>query len=338
MGKRKRIAANLPLGHPAGANHAAPLRPMISTQSGSIRLFRLAGVQVFLHWSWFVVALVEMSTRSRAYGSPAWNVAEYLTLFFIVLLHEYGHALATRQTGGQADEIILWPLGGIAFVRAPQRPGAQLWSVAAGPLVNVLLVPVLFGLQWARLNLGWGLDSADLGRFLRAVFWINGSLLVFNLLPVYPLDGGQILRSLLWYPLGRARSLQIASVVGFVGLAALVGLALWQRSIWMGIMVLFLGQQCLSGYKQAQALLALHRLPRHQGFACPDCRQAPPGGPMWRCQNCDNPFDPFSTRAICPHCQAVQPATVCAFCGKAHPIARWSTGRWDNGLPPVIEV
>ena len=311
---------------------------MISTQSGSIRLFRFSGIQVFLHWSWFVVALVEISTRGRAYGSPAWNVAEYLTLFLIVLLHEFGHALAARQTGGEANEIILWPLGGIAFVRAPQRPGAQLWSIAAGPLVNVLLVPILFGLQWARLNLGWGLENADVGRYLRTVVWINTGLLIFNILPVYPLDGGQILRSLLWYPFGRARSLQIATGVGFAGLVALAGFALWQQSIWMGIMVLFLGQQCLAGFRQARALLALTRLPRHQGFACPSCQQAPPGGPLWRCQHCGNPFDPFSTGAMCPHCSAPNSTTVCAFCGAAHPIERWSAGRGGRSAPPVMEI
>ncbi len=311
---------------------------MISTQSGTIRLFRFNGIQVYLHWSWFVVALVELSTRRRAYDSPVWNVAEYLTLFLIVLLHEFGHSFAARQTGGQADEIILWPLGGIAFVRAPLRAGAQLWSVAAGPLVNVILVPVLFGLQWARVNWGWGLDHIDVGRFLRTVIWINFALLIFNLLPVYPLDGGQILRSVLWYPFGRARSLQIASVVGFVGIAGLAFYAFQQRSIWMGIMTLFLVQQCLAGYRQAQALLALSRIPRHSGFACPGCGQPPPGGPLWRCHACGNPFDPFSTRGICPHCQVAQPAAPCAFCGVAHPVERWTTTRWDSGQPPVIDV
>jgi Zn-dependent protease len=58
------------------------------------------------------------------------------------LFHEFGHALACRQVGGQADLIVLWPLGGVAYVSPPPRPGALLWRIAAGPLVNVLLVPV----------------------------------------------------------------------------------------------------------------------------------------------------------------------------------------------------
>ena len=262
-----------------------------------------------------------------------------------MLLHEFGHAFATRQTGGKAEEIILWPLGGVAFVRAPERPGAQLWSIAAGPLVNVVLVPVIYGLMWARINLGWGLEYPDLGRYLFAIFWINLGLLIFNLLPIYPLDGGQIVRSLLWYPFGRARSLQIASIIGFVGVALLGALALWQyfagaerNAIWTGIMALFVGQQCFIGYKHARALLALERMPRHRGFACPSCGQAPPGGPLWPCAHCGNRFDPFSTRGVCPHCATPQAATPCAHCGAAHPVERWSTSRWDDGLPPVIDA
>ena len=129
---------------------------MLPSRSGSFPLFRLLGVRVYLHWWWFIFAAFEIALRSRAYSSHTWNIAEYLALFLIVLLHEYGHALACRQTGGTADEIILWPLGGVAFVRPPPRPGAELWSIAAGPLVNVVLVPVIAGLIWARTGVEIG--------------------------------------------------------------------------------------------------------------------------------------------------------------------------------------
>ena len=71
-----------------------------------------------------------------------WSVLECLALFLIVLIHEFGHQLACRQVGGKTHDIILWPLGGVAYVSPPQRPGAQLWSIAAGPLVNVVLFPM----------------------------------------------------------------------------------------------------------------------------------------------------------------------------------------------------
>ena len=109
------------------------------TGSGSFRLFRIAGIEVFLHWSWFIVAVFDINNRRDSYSSLAWNAAEYVALFVIVLLHEFGHALACRQVGGQANRIILWPLGGVAFVAPPPRPGATLWAIAAGPLVNLVL-------------------------------------------------------------------------------------------------------------------------------------------------------------------------------------------------------
>src|SRR4029077_19800622 len=85
----------------------------------------------------------QLTQRLNNYHSRIFAVYEYLALFGIVLLHEFGHALACRQTGGIANQIVLWPLGGIALVEPPRRPGAVLWSIAAGPLVNVALLPIL---------------------------------------------------------------------------------------------------------------------------------------------------------------------------------------------------
>jgi len=310
---------------------------MLPSRSGSFPLFRFAGVRVYLHWWWFLFAAVDLSVRTRAYTSFAWNVAEYLSLFGIVLLHEFGHALACRQTGGKADEIILWPLGGVAFVRPPPRPGAELWSIAAGPLVNVVLVPVIFGLIRARTGLGWGADSADYRQFLQALFWINSGLLAFNLLPVYPLDGGQILRSLLWFAVGRARSLKIATLLGIAGVVLLAGGLLWlQPHRWLFTLLIagFLASQCLSGLRQARLMLALEKMPRHAGFRCPSCRQAPPGGPLWPCPSCGNASDPFSTGAVCPHCSARRSEIPCPHCGTGSPPAAWGGGQ----TPPIIDV
>src|SRR6266853_2022633 len=116
---------------------------MTSIRPGALRLFRVGGVDLFLHWSWFLVAAFEIQGRTKRYSSLTWNVLEYLALFLIVTLHEFGHALACRQVGGQANQIVLWPLGGVAYVAPPQRAGATLWSIVAGPLVNVVLAPII---------------------------------------------------------------------------------------------------------------------------------------------------------------------------------------------------
>jgi Zn-dependent protease len=295
----------------------------VPTSQGAIRLFRFAGIDVFLHWSWFVVALFEISERTRQYRSPVWNVAEYLALFAIVTLHEFGHALACRQVGGTAERIVLWPLGGVAYVDPPQRPGAMLWSIAAGPLVNVVLFFVL--IPWMSIGSGGGAAPPDAVLWLRALAFINLGLLIFNLLPVYPLDGGQILRSLLWFVLGRAWSLTVASVIGFLGVLALLAVALWFGDMWLGILSAFVALNCWRGFQHARALTRLARLPRRPGFSCPSCRSAPLLGALWACGGCGTPFDTFETSARCPSCGAVFGETRCADCGRASPIGEWLT-------------
>ena len=297
---------------------------MPDTRQGSIRLFRFSGVDVFLHWSWFLVAIFEINGRVGRYSSIVWNILEYLSIFVIVLIHEFGHALACRQVGGTANRIVLWPLGGVAFVNPPPRPGATLWSIAAGPLVNVALLPLLTVVGFLSRSLGLLYTWPDMYALLRAVWFINLGLLLFNILPIYPLDGGQILRSLLWFMLGRARSLKAATVLGFVGVAAFVLLALSVHSLWFGVLAIFMLMNCWGGLKHAQALSRMAKLPRRDGFVCPQCNAAPPIGDNWRCGNCRQSLDIFQTKAICPYCAAQFPLTQCLECGAVHPVEQWA--------------
>jgi Zn-dependent protease len=307
---------------------------MTPTRQGSFRLFRFAGVDVYLHWSWFLVAVYGISIRAGRYSSMVWPVLEYLALFLIVLMHEFGHALACRQVGGQANQIVLWPLGGVAYVAPPQRPGATLWSIAAGPLVNVALAPIL-GLVWLLgRNAGWGEAMPNAYAFIRTVLIMNCVLLCFNLLPVYPLDGGQILQSLLWFLFGRARSLMVTTVIGFVGVAGLIVLAILGRDVWFGILCVFILMNCWRGLLQARVLAKIAKLPRQAGFACPSCRQPPIIGPLWRCDNCQQPFDTFATHAVCPHCSAPSPVTRCPECGTGHPLSEWVSAAAPTAAAP----
>ena len=296
---------------------------MANERTGSIHLGRLAGVDLYLHWSWFVVAAIEISYRRGSYSSVIWNVLEYLALFLIVLTHEFGHALACRQVGGVANRILLWPFGGVAFVDPPQRPGATLWSIAAGPLVNVALIPLLsVAVMLARAH-GWRLEMPDAYKFLISVWWTNLVLLAFNILPVYPLDGGQILRSLLWFVLGRGRSLLVATALGFVGIAGLLAAAIWMQSLWTGLISLYLGVSCWASFKSARAMVLREKMARRPGFACPRCGMAPPMAPVWRCDRCTETFDPFATGSACPNCGVTHENTMCVDCHQMSPLHAW---------------
>jgi Zn-dependent protease len=293
-------------------------------RKGAIHLFRVVGIDVFLHWTWFVVAAIEVGYMRNRYSSLFWSILEYLSLFLIVLLHEFGHALACRQVGGAADLIMLWPLGGVAYVNPPQRPGATLWSIAAGPLVNVLLLaPLIAGLIGARMA-GWAHTLPDAYTWIAAVLFIDVALLAFNLLPVYPLDGGQILRSLLWFFLGRARSLAAATAIGFAGAAVFVMLALWWRSIWLVVIAGYMLMSCWRGMKGAWILLRLEKLPRRDSFTCPACGSKPPVGAHWKCSDCGGIFDTFGTLSVCPHCHVQHFETVCLDCRTQSPMSNWS--------------
>lgn len=244
-------------------------------QQGAFPLFKFKGIQVSVHWSWLLVAVwqIDRGRASSEYPSVIWLVLEYLALFGIVLLHEFGHAFATRQVGGRAENILLWPFGGIAYVNAPPRPGAHLWSIAAGPLVNVALLPVFWGLyHWADGNLaalsqsvtgpGWEAGAqrtVSIYQLFQHIFYVNIVLLVFNILPIYPLDGGQILQALLWFKLGYPKALLWASGIGLAGGVALLGYLLYSslpEIPWMpGLICLFILSNCWQAFQKARLFL-----------------------------------------------------------------------------------
>ena len=312
---------------------------MASVNQGSIRLFRIAGVDVFLHWWWFLVAFYEIGSANGRYSSVSWRIAEYLALFLIVLTHEFGHAMACRSVGGTANRILLWPLGGVAYVDPPQRPGAMLWSIAAGPLVNVALIPVLFGLLlWAR-TLGWRDSMPDAYMLIKSILTIDLGLLIFNMLPIYPLDGGKILWSLLWFPLGRAKSLMVSVVVGMIGIVGVFVFSAFALSLWGVLVGVYMLMSCWGAMQQAKVFLRREKMPRRAGFACPSCKVAPPLGPLWTCGKCQQAFDTFATRATCPNCATQYPTTMCGECKRQYPIDEWSVpsspsyGVINGGVP-----
>lgn len=231
---------------------------------GAFPLFRVRGIQVYLHFTWLIVAWFQISWGRFRYAEPHWAAVEYVGLFALVLLHEFGHAFACRSTGGRADHIVLWPLGGLAFVDPPPRPGAVLWSIVAGPLVNVAFFPIFQVALFAVGQHGWIDVSQDVYRLLRYLSFANLALLIFNLLPIFPLDGGQIVRALLWFKIGPIRSLMVAGVIGVIGAACVGVLAYYRQSIWLGLIAFFLFTQASSGIERAKAMRSAAQIPAPQ--------------------------------------------------------------------------
>lgn len=241
---------------------------MLSPQ-GSYRLFGFRGIDVFVHWSWFVAAFLLFNWTGGQ--DLVGFLAIYGSLFGIVVLHEFGHALACRSVGGEAKHIVLWPLGGVAFVAPPARPGAVLWSIAAGPLVNVALIPVFFGLY--AVSAGF---PAWVQNYLLIMGSINTALLIFNMMPIYPLDGGQIVQAILWFFMGRAKSLRITAGIGlaiggFAFLAALLGVSNsvpilnYVSPFMLLLLSAFVAWQAWNGFRVAR-LMALQEAHEKEGL------------------------------------------------------------------------
>lgn len=289
---------------------------------GSFKLFRLAGTDVYVHWSWFLVAVFMIQDRYVLYSSMIWDAIQYVLGFAIVLFHEFGHVLACKRGGGTARSIFIWPLGGLAFVVPKPRPGPYLWTSAAGPLVNVLLAPLLIGAAYLLRPPEWE-PNTDIFLLARSMAVFNAVVLAFNLLPVYPLDGGRILHAVLWWALGPGRGLAIAAGIGLLASAALGTYALYLRDWWFVAMAAFMGLGAIGGIRHAQKLLPLDRAPRRKGYACPSCGCQPRLGEFWMCPACQIRIDLFESRLACPKCSQSFQATPCIDCGALTASADW---------------
>ena len=194
----------------------------------SWKIARVAGIDVNIHTTFLLlVAFVAISYGING-GSPtviAEGVLFLLALFACVLLHEFGHALAARKFGIQTRDITLLPIGGVARLeRMPEKPRQELWVALAGPAVNVVIAALLFiGLLVSQAFEPLNQLSVTGGNFFERLLVINVWLVVFNLIPAFPMDGGRVVRALLATRLEYTRATQIAASLG-QGLAFLMGL------------------------------------------------------------------------------------------------------------------
>ncbi len=201
------------------------------------------GVQVRI--SWFFPILIAYFLIKPGF-SLEMGVAVSCVLVVSVLLHEFGHIAGARLTGGSGNEILLWPLGGLAFVRPANTMKSQLLTTGGGPLVNVALCALTFYTAFQNdflkdsLN-PFVLPTLHFGNHLIRdlvvlTFCLNWVLLLVNLVPVMPLDGGHMLRSIATMRMGPRRAIELSVVVGFiVGVIAMV-IGVFVEWAWLVLM------------------------------------------------------------------------------------------------------
>lgn len=192
---------------------------------GVLKLGSVSGIKIEVHWT-FTLLLIWVAFLEIQQGGNLdrilLNEALILVLFLCVVLHELGHALTAKRFHIKTQKITLLPIGGIASLeKMPEKPGQELLVALAGPAVNVvialllaLVVPVRSYFNFDAIVTEEMLYEPSLQNFLFYLFIANVMLVVFNLVPAFPMDGGRVLRAVLSFKLGRVRATAIAASLG----------------------------------------------------------------------------------------------------------------------------
>ncbi|MFZ4663764.1 MAG: site-2 protease family protein [Caldilineaceae bacterium] len=247
--------------------------------SWSFRIAEISGIPIKLHVTFFIIILLgawQWAGRSEdAIAGALFGAALMLALFLCVTLHELGHSLTARAFGIQTREILLLPLGGVAQLsKNPDQPAHELWIALAGPIVNVVIafVLILIGLTpqidlFAYLLDGQGLtnllsNDITLSNFLLWLLSANVSLVLFNMIPAFPLDGGRVLRALLAMGMGFPRATRIASAIGqFAAIAlGLFGLLTGNLILALVAVFIFVGATQETAVAESKVVLTTRRL------------------------------------------------------------------------------
>lgn len=195
--------------------------------STSLNLGRVFGVKIKVHWTFYMLFLwfiVEKLVQDINLNSVWLSVLSVLTIFICVILHEFGHYLIISEFGADLDEVNVLPIGGVyTFKKELKSPKEELLISIAGPLVSVyillllLLLYILTSLSSYNFNiseLNKSLNDFTVQSFLGYLFKVNLWLLIFNLIPVFPMDGGNVLRSVLTLKTNKLRATKIISNIG----------------------------------------------------------------------------------------------------------------------------
>lgn len=220
---------------------------MQGAMSWSIPFTRIAGIMVRIHLFFIIFMVAQVGQAASKHGGEfALQVFIYMIMLFaIVLMHELGHCFAARSVGGSAEDILLWPLGGLAYVNHPQTPWASFITTAGGPAVNLILflvagIVILILGYWPPIHPLWQSFAGTItpihgkeqwmqelpwySAWLIRFFHLNWFLFWFNVLCIgFPMDGGRLLQAALWPRYGHYTATKIACYCGF-GVAVLLGL------------------------------------------------------------------------------------------------------------------
>lgn len=225
----------------------------------SWRIGTAFGIGLYVHWTFLLLPAIVgwFNLQHGGYEAAALAVATIFALLGCVMLHELGHALMARVFGVGTRDITMYPIGGVARLeRMPDRPIEELCIAVAGPLVNVVIAAgLLGGMLLTDTYARWAASPADMrylafgGKLLIQLFGMNVMLVLFNMLPAFPMDGGRVLRSLLAMWIDRIPATEVAVVVAS-GFAVLFVAFAWLNNQpiigLIGVFVVFLGWQELA--------------------------------------------------------------------------------------------
>ena len=231
---------------------------------GSLKLGKIAGIGLFVHWTFSLLILFIVYTNYKAGQNSIqilWSVLFILCIFLTVFMHELGHALTAKKFGIKTKDITLLPIGGVAQLeRLPEKPSEELMVAIAGPMVNIvlaLITSLFISLPNTSEEMVDELENGvNAGNFFLNFYLVNIILAFFNLIPAFPMDGGRVLRALLSYKLERHQATKIAARIGQALAIGFVLLGFYSNPflIFIGIFV-FMGAQIESEYTESKYML-----------------------------------------------------------------------------------
>jgi Zn-dependent protease len=226
--------------------------------TANLSIGKLFGTQVVVHWTFFI--LIAWVILSESFSGKPWgyivfdrilfNLEFVIAVMICVLLHEFGHVLAAKRYGIKTERIVLLPIGGISVQNKPtDSPKEEFFITIAGPLVNIIIAVLLYFIipvrEFMSYNLGEyfnALNDFSVQTFLFFLFIVNITLVLFNMIPAFPLDGGRLLRALLDLQMHRVRATSVTATIGHIIaiILLLIGLLFNPILIFMSLF-LFIG-------------------------------------------------------------------------------------------------